>query len=86
MPQEGGLEMADPVVAAKSPVVKKLQPGTYYWCSCGQSSDQPFCDGSHEGTTFEPLEFTVESESSVALCACKHTKNKPRCDGSHGKL
>lgn len=78
--------MGQPRIAAKEPAVISLDPGTYYWCSCGRSRDQPFCDGSHEGTGFEPLEFTMDAKKEVALCRCKHTKTPPYCDGTHQTL
>lgn len=71
---------------AKSPKMVKLEPGTYYWCSCGKSANQPFCDGSHKDTGKEPLEFTIEETGYVSLCRCKATKNPPYCDGTHYKL
>ena len=78
--------MKEPVIADNKPQVMTLEPGKYYWCSCGQSSKQPFCDGSHKGTDFAPMEFEVTEEKQVAMCLCKHTKNPPFCDGSHAKL
>ncbi len=78
--------MANPVCAQQSPYVLDLEPGTYYWCACGRSADQPFCDGSHDGTEFAPLEFKLTEKSQVALCGCKHTQNAPYCDGSHNQL
>lgn len=78
--------MTDPVIADTKPVVMQLEPGTYYWCSCGQSQNQPFCDGSHKDTGFTPLKFEVAEARQVALCNCKHTQNVPFCDGAHAKL
>jgi CDGSH iron-sulfur domain-containing protein 3 len=78
--------MSEPVIADTKPVVLELEPGTYYWCSCGQSSNQPFCNGAHAGTDFQPLTFEISETQRVALCTCKHTQNAPFCDGSHAKL
>jgi CDGSH-type Zn-finger protein len=81
-----GGPMSEPKIASKHPAVLELEPGTYYWCSCGLSSKQPFCDGSHKGTDFSPQSFQVSEKKKVALCLCKHTKKSPFCDGSHSKL
>jgi CDGSH-type Zn-finger protein len=78
--------MAEPVIADTKPVVLTLEAGDYYWCTCGQSANQPFCDGGHKGTDFTPMKFTLEAEKQVALCACKRTANSPFCDGAHTKL
>ncbi len=78
--------MSEPKIAQKQPCIVNLDSGTYYWCSCGLSQNQPFCDGSHAGTEFEPVEFTVESPTTAVLCACKHTQEPPFCDGSHCQL
>jgi len=78
--------MEEPKIAAKQPAVIELQTGKYHWCACGQSKNQPFCDGSHKGTTFTPIEFEIQEKKTVYLCQCKHSKNKPFCDGSHKGL
>jgi CDGSH-type Zn-finger protein len=78
--------MSTPVIADKKPAVLELEPGNYYWCSCGQSQNQRFCDGSHKGSEFTPLAFEVAQKKRVALCNCKHTANPPYCDGAHSKL
>ena len=59
---------------------------TKYNCACGLSKNQPFCDGSHKGTSFTPMEFSVTDKKQVALCQCKQTKNPPYCDGTHKSL
>lgn len=74
----------DPVVAQKGPYQVELVAGkTYYYCTCGRSAKQPFCDGSHKGTGNEPLKFTAESAGTFNLCGCKATDDAPFCDGSH---
>ncbi|MFB0516391.1 MAG: CDGSH iron-sulfur domain-containing protein [Candidatus Neomarinimicrobiota bacterium] len=78
--------MPEPVIAFKKPAILNLKPGTYRWCQCGRSKGQPFCDGSHQGTGFEPVEFVIDNERRVALCRCKHSGTKPYCDGSHARL
>ncbi|MDE0882510.1 MAG: CDGSH iron-sulfur domain-containing protein [Myxococcota bacterium] len=78
--------MNEPTIASKKPSVLELEAGTYYWCSCGQSANQPYCDGSHKGTGFTPVSFTVEAKKRVALCNCKRSANGPFCDGAHKNL
>jgi CDGSH-type Zn-finger protein len=78
--------MDQPEIAQKSPFVLDLAPGTYWWCACGRSKNQPFCDGSHKSTAFSPVKFEITQPVQVALCGCKHTRNPPFCDGSHKKL
>lgn len=76
-----------PVIAQKSPIPVELKKGeTYYWCTCGRSTNQPFCNGAHEGTGFSPMAFTAEKDGTAYLCACKHTGTPPYCDGTHDKL
>ncbi len=78
--------MTKPTIADKKPSVLELEAGTYYWCTCGESKNQPFCDGAHQGSDFQPLSFTLEEKKKVALCKCKYTANSPFCDGAHTKL
>ena len=79
--------MSDPVVAGKDPIEVQLEAGkSYWWCACGRSKNQPWCDGSHAGTDFKPHEFQVASAGQYWLCACKHTANAPFCDGAHELL
>lgn len=78
--------MSEPRIAALRPAVLALEPGTYYWCACGASATQPFCDGSHKGTEITPVPFEITEPSKVALCQCKHSATSPFCDGSHKGL
>jgi len=78
--------MSDPISAGTRPEVLPLEPGeSYWWCRCGRSQTQPWCDGSHEGTGIEPLEFKVETTKNYAMCTCKKTAESPFCDGTHSK-
>ncbi len=73
-----------PIIAKKGPYAVNVEEGkTYWWCACGKSSTQPFCDGSHKGTEYTPVEFIAEKTGFVAFCGCKRTKNAPRCDDTH---
>jgi CDGSH-type Zn-finger protein len=78
--------MAEPTVVQKSPQVLELEAGTYFWCACGRSQNQPFCDGSHKGTGLAPVKFELTEKKTVALCLCKHSGHKPFCDGTHRSL
>jgi CDGSH-type Zn-finger protein len=79
--------MTTPTIAQKTPYGVDVEAGkTYWWCACGQSKRQPFCDGSHKGGPFVPSEYTAAETKTVWFCGCKHTKNQPLCDGSHNGL
>lgn len=79
--------MTEPTAAGKAPIPVEVEAGkTYYWCSCGRSAKQPFCDGSHKDTGMNPTPFKAEEDGKVFFCTCKATANAPRCDGSHAKL
>jgi CDGSH-type Zn-finger protein len=70
----------------KSPYEIQLEAGkTYYWCTCGLSLNQPFCDGAHKGIGKKSLHFTEPTSQTRYLCGCKQTKNPPYCDGSHNQ-
>jgi CDGSH iron-sulfur domain-containing protein 3 len=78
--------MTEPKIAQKAPFVVELKSGQYYWCACGQSTNQPFCSGAHKGTEFKPVKFELAQTTKIALCGCKMTKNQPKCDGTHKSL
>jgi len=78
--------MANPKIPQKEPFGLQLEPGTYWWCACGRSQNQPFCDGSHKDTGFAPVKAEIVSTKKVWLCGCKHTKTPPFCDGTHNSL
>jgi len=79
--------MSEPKIAGLKSIEVELEEGkTYFFCACGHSKKQPFCDGSHSGTEFTSHMFTAEKTGKAYLCACKHSKNIPFCDGSHKAL
>ena len=76
--------MTKAVVAGTAPIAVEVKAGeNYFWCSCGQSKKQPFCDGSHKGSEFIPKKWTADVDMTAYFCACKQTGNSPMCDGSH---
>ena len=75
-----------PEIAGERPRIEEVEAGEYWWCACGRSQEQPFCDGSHEGTSFEPIRFEVKTTRRIAWCLCKRSKKSPICDGSHNRL
>ena len=79
--------MPGAVIAGKAPAPVDVEEGkTYHWCSCGQSANQPFCDGSHKGSEFKPTAYTAPRSTKVWFCTCKQSKNGPLCDGTHKTL
>lgn len=79
--------MTKAVIADNKPAIVSVEAGkTYYWCACGRSENQPFCDGSHTGTGFNPLPWQTEKAGDIAFCACKQTGTPPLCNGQHQKL
>jgi len=79
--------MTEPESPQKAPYAADVEAGeTYYWCACGKSNNQPFCDGSHKGSDFTPVAFTAEKSEKVYFCGCKKSANPPLCDGTHKSL
>jgi CDGSH-type Zn-finger protein len=84
---EEGFFMSKGQVAETSPIKINVEAGkTYFWCACGKSANQPFCDGSHKGSEFSPIAWKSEEDGAKFFCRCKQTDNRPFCDGSHSKL
>lgn len=79
--------MSKPEIAAKAPCPVTVEKDKeYWWCACGRSKSQPFCDGSHQGTEFTPMKYTADENRTVRFCACKQTGKAPVCDGTHRSL
>ncbi len=79
--------MSEARIAQKAPYPVEVEAGkTYYWCACGLSAQQPFCDGSHKDSTFAPTAYTAEKSGTAYFCGCKHSGKGALCDGSHSKL
>ena len=81
------MSMSEPDIGGRAPIPVEVEAGkSYWWCACGRSKTQPFCDGSHKVTDFTPVEFKAEKNGKVFFCTCKRSAKKPLCDGSHKKL
>ena len=79
--------MTTAIPAQKAPYKVSVEAGKkYFWCACGRSSNQPFCDGSHSGTGLAPVPYQATASKTVFFCGCKATGSRPLCDGSHAKL
>lgn len=78
--------MSKGICTQKSPYAMELQPGDYYYCNCGKSATQPFCDGAHKGSEFAPTKVTITQTETKYLCGCRSSNNLPFCDGSHKAL
>ncbi len=79
--------MSQPEIAQKSPYAVQVEAGkSYWWCACGKSKGQPFCDGSHKGSEFSPVEYKAAESGTVYFCGCKHSAKGSLCDGSHKQL
>ena len=85
--EEFETDMNKSMIAQKTPIAEELEAGkSYFWCACGRSKNQPFCDGSHKDTEFLPVKYTAAESEKVYFCACKQTGNPPLCDGTHKKI
>lgn len=87
MQQNWKTSMSEPAIPQKAPFKVAVSGGrSYWWCACGRSARQPFCDGSHKGSDFSPVKFTPDKDTTLFFCGCKRTGNRPLCDGSHKAL
>ena len=78
--------MSEPTRAGSTPIGVEVEAGkSYWWCSCGKSAKQPFCDGSHKGSEFTPQKYDASESKKAFFCTCKATANQPLCDGSHSR-
>ncbi len=85
--QSGTITMSEPIVAQKAPYPVEVEIGkSYFWCACGKSAKQPFCDGSHQDTDILPIKFEATESKTLYFCGCKATQGQPLCDGSHNAL
>ncbi|HIC36013.1 MAG: CDGSH iron-sulfur domain-containing protein [Pseudomonadales bacterium] len=79
--------MAEPNIAQKAPFPVDVTAGKkYFWCACGKSENQPFCDGSHSDTEFTPVAYEADKDRTLYFCGCKRTAGAPLCDGTHNSL
>ena len=79
--------MSKPEIPQKAPYGVAVEAGkSYWWCACGKSKNQPFCDGTHKGSEFTPVEYKAAESATVYFCGCKHSGNGALCDGSHKSL
>ncbi|RFB78894.1 CDGSH iron-sulfur domain-containing protein [Methylovirgula sp. 4M-Z18] len=76
--------MSEAKIAQRAPYpVDVVEGKTYYWCACGRSANQPFCDGSHKVTSLTPIAYTADKTGKAFFCGCKHSNHRPLCDGTH---
>ena len=79
--------MADPNIAQKAPFPVDVTAGKkYFWCACGKSANQPFCDGSHSDTEFTPVAYEADTDRTLYFCGSKRTAGAPLCDVPHNSL